>query len=212
MFSRWQPCLVTCLGKLFSGQDGDIYLYIYIYIYSGICIHARTGGKHVQKEKPQTDRSCMQRRTVMCFPDNIDNTKVLFQCPNKGAFGLLLPFSCRLTFSYWAIHLSTLCFVSSKCMLEINQVFKAACTFSLLVSLPFVCLFVFFSLHSTAGLCSVLVFVLHLSIAYSCYNLTAFEVVFIFNALRLRVSPLIFLQRTIFNYFSSEKVGGKHTS
>lgn len=42
MFCRWKSCLVTCLGKLFSGQDGGILLYIYMCV----CLHTytKTGG------------------------------------------------------------------------------------------------------------------------------------------------------------------------
>lgn len=48
MFCRWKSCLVTCLGKLFSGQDGGILLYIYIYVC--VCIHTlRQEVVHVRK-------------------------------------------------------------------------------------------------------------------------------------------------------------------
>lgn len=55
MFSGWKSCLVTCLGKLFSGQDGGIYIqYINIYIHAHtqkaciniVRIHKWTEGAH----------------------------------------------------------------------------------------------------------------------------------------------------------------------
>lgn len=67
---------------------------------------------HTCKEKPQLDRRCMYRRMVMCFLDNIDNTKVLFQRPNKGT----LVFSSSFLFSH--IFLLSHTFVDILCCLE----------------------------------------------------------------------------------------------